>query len=238
MSTAQAARGKVLAEFAKSVDEGAGWWFRAPKDPNSSKGVHKDGLHPDGIMPQLGPLFFLEESAMLAMLHQMGCYEMKGKMSVFNKKGWDNLASEFKIPPTSWEIGTCRLGPVSAVTHYIKIGSNSMKPQEIYKNYKKAPKAYRTPSVSTRQSKKLVAESMVRSLRDAGAFTSMVEMYSKMTDPTKIVKAAGIPTCDDDDDDEATDEDDDDDDDAGMDEDGDEDEEVSNAANLSGTKFK
>ena len=58
MSTEQAARGKVLTEFAKNVDEGAGWWFRAPKDPNSSKGVTSDALRPDGIMPQLGSVFF------------------------------------------------------------------------------------------------------------------------------------------------------------------------------------
>jgi hypothetical protein len=241
MSTTQAARGQVLAEFVQNVDEGAGWWFRAPKDPNSSNVLKNDNLHPDGIMPQLGALFFLEESAMLAMLHQMGCYEMKGKAFIFSKKGWDNLASEFRIAPTSWEIATCRLGPVTAVTHYIKIGNISTSPKDIYKNYRDEPKVYQTPSVSTRQSKNLVARSMIQSLRNSGVFTSMLEIYAKITDPNKIMQAAGVLTktladeekaeedeeIEDDDDDDNNDDDDGEDD--GVEDGGDE---VLNAANF------
>jgi hypothetical protein len=52
--TTQAARGKVLGEFAENIDEGKGWWFRAPKKPTSGdKGAPKDPMHPDVIMLQL-----------------------------------------------------------------------------------------------------------------------------------------------------------------------------------------
>jgi hypothetical protein len=52
---------------------------------------------------------------------------MKGKAFIFNKKGWGNLASEFKFPPISWEMTTCQLGKC-AKSHYIKIGNISTTP--------------------------------------------------------------------------------------------------------------
>jgi hypothetical protein len=75
MSTTQAVRGKVLAKFAAGIEDDKGWWFRAPKDPAIVvKKLPKGKMHPAGIMPQLGSLLLLKESAMVAMLHQMGCY--------------------------------------------------------------------------------------------------------------------------------------------------------------------
>lgn len=43
MSSTKANPRKVLAEFAENIDEGKGWWFRAPTGPdiidNNNKGV-------------------------------------------------------------------------------------------------------------------------------------------------------------------------------------------------------
>jgi hypothetical protein len=108
MATRQAVSGKVLAEFAADIDDDEGWWFRAPKDPSIGvKEPPKSTKHPDGIMPQLGSLFFLEESAILAMLHQIGCYRMKGEKFVFNLKGWENLRYKFRVPSSSRKISGC-----------------------------------------------------------------------------------------------------------------------------------
>jgi hypothetical protein len=208
MSTTKAARGKVLAEFAENIDDEGGWWFRAPKspkdpakDPTKDPDIGKEGVpnasmppHPDGIMPQLGALFFLDESAMLAMLQEMGCYNRSGNGFEFNKTGWENLVSEFKIPPRSFEISVWRCGKGGPKNNYIKICNTSKKPQDIYKEYLKDPKGFHTPSVSTRQTRKRVAESLAQSLRESGAFKSMVDVYSKMMDPYKITRAARIRT--------------------------------------------
>jgi hypothetical protein len=115
MSTAQAGE-RCLAEFAKSVDEGAGR-FRAPKTPNSSKGVHVM-FNPDGIMPQLGTYFFLKNPPHVGHASPMRCYEMKEKMSVCILTRSDGILEQNS---TSWE--RSGLGPVSAVTHCIKIAT-------------------------------------------------------------------------------------------------------------------
>jgi hypothetical protein len=72
MSTTIATRAKVLAEFAETIHENKGW-CRWPKDTSIDKNdALDDPLHPDKIMPHLGTLLFLEESAMLSMFHQVG----------------------------------------------------------------------------------------------------------------------------------------------------------------------
>ena len=139
MSTRQAVRGKVLAEFAADIADDEGWWFRAPKDPAIGVTELPEGtIHPDGIMPQLGSLLFLEEPAMLAMLHQMGCYWMKGKKCIFNLPGWENLRNEFGVPSSSWEISNCRLGGLES--YYIKIGNIKKKPRDLYADFKANPR--------------------------------------------------------------------------------------------------
>jgi hypothetical protein len=169
MSTKKADPRKMLAEFVKNIEEGKGWWFRCPKCYDSgNKGATNDSMHPDCIMPHLGTLFSLEESAMLAMLCQMGCYHKKGKGFAFRRDGWDNLASEFKIPLISWEIATYKLGKYSSC-HYIKVGNISMTPQKIYAKFKASPKEYHTPSLSTPQSKALVVISMAQGRRESDA---------------------------------------------------------------------
>jgi hypothetical protein len=168
-STTKADPRKVLAEFVGNIKEGKGWWFRCPNGYDSgNKGAPNDSMHPDCIMPQLGTLFSLEESAMLAMLCQMGCYFKKGKGFAFRRDGWDNLASEFKIPLISWEIATYKLGKYSSC-HYIKVGNVSMTPQKIYAKFKASPKEYHTPSLSTPQSRALVVESLAQGLRESDA---------------------------------------------------------------------
>jgi hypothetical protein len=59
VSTTQAARGKVLAEFAESIDEGKGSRVRAPQDPNvGARAQLNDPMHPDASCRNWGHCFF------------------------------------------------------------------------------------------------------------------------------------------------------------------------------------
>jgi hypothetical protein len=170
-STTTADPRKVLAEFVVSIEKGKGWWYRVPNSGND--GAPNDSMHPDCIMPQLGALFSLEESAMAAMLRQMGFYHntnynKMGKGFAFKREGWDNLAAEFKIPLISWELATYKLCNHSRC-HYIKIGNISMNPQQIYAKFKANPKEYRIPSVATPQSRALVVDSLAQGQRESDA---------------------------------------------------------------------
>jgi hypothetical protein len=174
MSTTKANPRKALAEFAGNVEKGGGWWFRLPEGPGvGDQDVPNDSVHPDGIMPQLGVLFSLDESTMLSVLRHMGCYTkkgMKGQAFPINKNGWENLVSEFKIPPTSLVIASFKTFPGGfSGSHYVKIGNVSMAPLKIYAKFKANPKEYHAPSVSTQQSRDLVAESMVKFKIEADA---------------------------------------------------------------------
>jgi hypothetical protein len=115
------------------------------KDPHvGTKSATNDPMHPDVIMPQLGSLYFLEESTMLAVLYQMGCYETRGKVFRFKKAGWDDLASEFRI--TSLQLTRCRVGWY-AMARYIKIGRTTTTPTQIYADLKKALQAKKNESI-------------------------------------------------------------------------------------------
>jgi hypothetical protein len=166
VSTPKANARKALAEFAGKIEKGKGWWFRLPKGP--IQGAPNDIIDPDGIMPQLGVLFSLEESDMLAILYQMGCYTMKGKEFQIQTKGWENLVSEFKVPPTSLVVATHKFGK-DPRSHYIKIGDVSIAPLKIYAKFNANPKEYHIPSVSTQQSRELVAKIMVQSKIESNA---------------------------------------------------------------------
>jgi hypothetical protein len=175
-STTKANPRKVLAEFVMNIEKDKGWWYRCPKGFDSgNEGAPHDSTHPDFIMPQLGALFSLEESAMLVMLRQMGCYSnssnknynKKGTGYALRREGWDNLASEFKIPLISWEIAAYKLGKHCKQCYYIKVGNISMNPQQIYAKYKSNPKEFHTPSVATPQSRALVVDSLAQGLRES-----------------------------------------------------------------------
>jgi hypothetical protein len=169
VSTPKANSRKALAEFAGKIEKGKGWWYRLPQSPGvGNQGAPDDSVHPDGIMPQLGVLFSLDESAMLAILYQMGCYAKKGDAFIAHNNGWENLVSEFKIPPTSLEIQSLKIGKYPR-SYYIKIGNVSMAPVKIYAKFNANPKEYHTPSVSTQQSREIVAEIMVQSKKESDA---------------------------------------------------------------------
>jgi hypothetical protein len=111
----------------------------SPNSTTNHEAQTATDFDPDDVMPHLGTLFGLTEDATSIILVEMGCLSER-------QKGWDDLASEFKIK-SRIEIGTTQFNGKSM--WYVRLGKppEGFKfPSQIAQKYEINPKSVMPPT--------------------------------------------------------------------------------------------
>jgi hypothetical protein len=181
MATKAGTYRKVLANFVDGLSTRKGWWYRLPRmdrvlqkdDVNVGPSKH---LQPDDVLPHLGIVFGLKETAMAAILIEMSCLKKRGKKFVMNCQGWEDLQSEFKV--NSMEVTQSRLDGKDY--WYIRLGFPGKNPAQIWSSYKESPRQVHPPTlIDSRKTLKFVTVELVKILKGSMIFADILKEYSE-----------------------------------------------------------
>jgi hypothetical protein len=100
-------------------------------------------LRPDHVLPHLGIVFGLKETAMAAILIEMSCLKKQGKKIVMICQGWEGLQSEIKV--NSMEVTQSCLDGKDY--WYIHLGFPGKNPAQIWSSYKESPRRVHPPTL-------------------------------------------------------------------------------------------